>query len=137
MSLVRDAVQALDGPPRRQALGASAALICSLGLLSGCGGSHAAKQPTGQAAGPDAAASVRTANCAVWRSSNVESRRTIVAHLREFARGPIGSSSGMQHGRALDDRRAYRLFQSYCANDFARGFKLYKLYERAAAFAGH
>jgi hypothetical protein len=37
----------------------------------------------------------------------------------------------------LDDERAYELLQSYCAHYFARGFKLYKLYERAAAFVGH
>ena len=37
----------------------------------------------------------------------------------------------------LDDDRTYTLMQSFCANHFARGFKLYKLYERAAAFVGH
>lgn len=40
-------------------------------------------------------------------------------------------------GSVLDDKQAYDLFDNYCKNDFARGFKLYKLYERAAAFAGH
>ena len=43
----------------------------------------------------------------------------------------------MQNGPVLDDERAYNLLQGYCANRFARGFKLYKLYERAAAFVGH
>jgi len=37
----------------------------------------------------------------------------------------------------LEDGRAYELLQNYCANYLARGFKLYKLYERAAAFLGH
>ena len=37
----------------------------------------------------------------------------------------------------LDDKRAYKLFDSLCAQHFARAFKLYKLYERAAAFVGH
>ena len=54
-----------------------------------------------------------------------------------FAGGPIGSSKGIQRGPVLDDTRAYKVLQSYCANYFARGFKLYKLYERAAAFLGH
>jgi hypothetical protein len=36
----------------------------------------------------------------------------------------------------LEDGRAYRVLQSYCIRTFARGFKLYKLYERAAAFVG-
>ena len=39
-------------------------------------------------------------------------------------------------GAVLDDEKAYELFNNYCKEDFARGFKLYKLYERAAAFAG-
>jgi hypothetical protein len=37
----------------------------------------------------------------------------------------------------LDDQQAYDLLNSYCEADFARGFKLYKLYPRAAAFSGH
>jgi len=66
----------------------------------------------------------------------VAQRRTIVEQLRRFAGGPVGSSAGIQRGPVLSDDRAYRLFQSYCAKPFARGFKLYKLYTRAAAFAG-
>ena len=57
--------------------------------------------------------------------------------LRNFSGGPVGSSRGIQRGPVLDDTRAYRLLQSYCAKYFARGFQLYKLYERAAAFVGH
>ena len=36
----------------------------------------------------------------------------------------------------LDDSKAYDLLDNYCKNTFARGFKLYKLYERAASFSG-
>jgi hypothetical protein len=36
----------------------------------------------------------------------------------------------------LDDKQAYELFNNYCKEDLARGFKLYRLYERAAAFTG-
>jgi hypothetical protein len=60
-----------------------------------------------------------------------------VIKLREFAGGPVGSSAGIQNGPVLDDDSAYRLLQNYCAKPFARGFKLYKLYTRAAAFIGH
>jgi hypothetical protein len=67
----------------------------------------------------------------------VDQRRRTVDQLRDFAGGPVGSSAGIQRGPVLDDGRAYRLLQSYCANQFARGFKLYKLYEHAAAFVGH
>ena len=57
--------------------------------------------------------------------------------LRKFAGGPVGSSEGIKRGPALDEARAYKVLDSYCERYFARGFKLYKLYERAAAFVGH
>jgi hypothetical protein len=36
----------------------------------------------------------------------------------------------------LEEEQAYDLFQAYCKQPFARGFLLYKLYGRAAGFAG-
>jgi hypothetical protein len=44
-----------------------------------------------------------------------------------------GADTGAQRLPGTN-KAAYKLFQNYCANFFARGFKLYKLYERAAAF---
>ena len=64
-------------------------------------------------------------------------RRATVVQLRKFAGGPVGSSEELKRGPVLDDTRAYKGLDSYCRNHFARGFKLYKLYERAAAFVGH
>ena len=46
------------------------------------------------------------------------------------------ASSPAGRGSILDDKQAYDLFNSWCSTSFARGFKLYKLYERAAAFSG-
>jgi hypothetical protein len=80
--------------------------------------------------------SIRLDNCADWRKATVAQRHTTVVALRRFAGGPVGSSAGIQNGPVLSDDRAYKLFQGYCANAFARGFKLYKLYTHAAAFAG-
>jgi len=42
----------------------------------------------------------------------------------------------LQNGNVLDDARAYSLIQRACSKPFARAFKLYKLYERAASFTG-
>jgi hypothetical protein len=56
-----------------------------------------------------------------------------VRQLRAFAGGPTGESPG-QRGATLDDDLAYRLLENNCSKDYARGFKLYKLYTRAAAF---
>jgi hypothetical protein len=106
-------------------------------LLGGCGGSsHSKTRITGNTnlgVGP----SISLDNCTDWQRATTPQRRDTVLQLREFAGSPVGSSAGIQKGPVLSDDRAYKLFQSVCANYFARGFKLYKLYERAAAFIGH
>jgi hypothetical protein len=107
-------------------------------LLGGCGGSSSSKkQTTFPTTGAGVGTSIRTADCTDWQRGTVDARRRTVVLLRGFAGGPIGSSKGIQRGPVLDDPQAYKLLQSYCANYFARGFKLYKLYERAAVFLGH
>jgi hypothetical protein len=115
------------------------ALICCIGLLGGCGSSDSTSTskelPVELRAPP--VGSVRTADCSDWKKGTVAQRRSTVVALRKFAGGPVGSSEELQNGPVLDDNRAYKVFQSYCKNYFARGFKLYKLYERAAAFVGH
>ena len=79
---------------------------------------------------------MRQANCAQWKHGTEQQRRNTVLTLRKFAGGPVGSSKVLKVGRVLDDGRAYKVLESWCRNYFARGFKLYKLYERAAAFVG-
>lgn len=134
--MVHDAVEAV-GRRSRRTLRVAAALICCVGLLAGCGGSGGSKKRVDYNSGRGVGDSIRTADCTDWRKGSIHARRRTVVQLREFAGGPIGSSAGIQKGRVLDDERAYKVLQSYCANEFARGFKLYKLYERAAAFVGH
>jgi hypothetical protein len=108
--------------------------VCCIALLAGCGGSsHTTKEPE-PLPGPGLG-SIRTVNCTDWKKGSVEQRTNTVIALRQFAGGPVGSSP-RKSGPVLDDGRAYSVLQGYCAKRFARGFKLYKLYERAAAFAG-
>ena len=112
-------------------------LMCAVALVGGCGGSSTSrKAQVGYSTGPGVGASIRTAECSDWQRGSVAARRRTVVELRKFAGGPVGSSAGIQRGPVLDDARAYNLLQSYCANYYARGFKLYKLYARAAAFVG-
>jgi hypothetical protein len=142
--VVHHAVEAVTRPQRRNPRTALA-LICCLALLGGCGGSsgssdkstssNSKKLPVELRAPP--VGSVRTADCRDWKRGTVAQRRSTVVALRKFAGGPVGSSAARQTGPVLDDPRAYKVLKSYCANYFARGFKLYKLYERAAAFVGH
>jgi hypothetical protein len=121
---------------RRSAL----ACICSIAplggslLLSGCGGSqqHASTTARDVAVGE----SLRLASCTDWKSATAAQRKVTVEQLHKFAGGPVGSSAGIKTGPVLSDDRAYRLFQRACARFYARGFRLYKLYEHAAAFIG-
>jgi hypothetical protein len=133
--VVHDAVEAVGRMPRLNARTVFV-LICCAGLLAGCGGVSAAskgpKDPQSASVG-----SVRQADCTDWKKGSEDQRRTMVSYLGKFAGGPVGSSAGIQRGPVLDDDRGYKVLASYCSKYFARGFKLYKLYERAAAFVGH
>ncbi len=84
------------------------------------------------AAGARLAAPVRLANCRDWNRGTIRERQGTIEGIREFAGAEIPGTGG--RGATLPDDRAYDLFQNYCKHDFARGFKLYKLYARAAAF---
>ena len=141
LSVVHDAVEAVGRLQSHQTPAPSLALICCIALLGGLrrlGGDDA---PPASRTEQPAAASVGVgpqANCTDWKNGHASiSGAAPWSQLRKFAGGPVGSSAGIQNGPVLDDDRAYKLLQSYCANCFARGFKLYKLYERAAAFVGH
>jgi hypothetical protein len=79
---------------------------------------------------------LRLAECSDWRKGSVAQRRGTVVQIREFAGGPVGSSQGIRKGLVLGDSQAYLLLDRYCSKRFARGFRLYQLYTRAAAFAG-
>jgi hypothetical protein len=135
--VVHDAVQALGARSGRPLRAATVAFVCCLPLLAGCGGSGDSKRKVDYSMVAGVGASIRSANCTDWEKGSILQRRSTVIKLRHFAGGPVGSSAGIKNGPVLSDERAYQLLQSYCANHFARGFKLYKLYERAAAFLGH
>jgi hypothetical protein len=71
--------------------------------------------------------------CRDWNEADVRERYGTLEALRRFAGGPTGSPAG--RGRTLDDDAAFELFDRWCEKPFARGFRLYKLYTRAAAFS--
>ncbi len=143
--MVHDAVE--TGVRARLARAVAPTLCClallaaAAVLLGGCGEagtSHASTFPT-HLAGPvtaDVGESARSDTCEQWQKGTVQQRHGALKRLRKFATSPIGSSKARKYGPTLSESRAYRLFDSLCAKHFARAFKLYKLYERAAAFLG-
>jgi hypothetical protein len=104
------------------------AAACSLPALAGCGGStpHAAPATT------TPLATVRTADCKLWRLISTPERQGLLAAFKQFFGRPVDPAHG--HGAVLSDTQANRLFDGYCRQSFAGAFKLYKLYGRAVAF---
>ena len=100
----------------RPALAAGIAL-----LVAGCGGGQpATAEPFGVA--------LQVADCQDWRDSSPQQRQSAIDQLEEAVAGPRND------GKTLKDDVAYSTLDTRCRPDFARGFLLYQLYIRAAAF---
>jgi hypothetical protein len=138
--VVHNSAEAIAGPRGGPRSRRAVALLCALAgsaLILGCGGSSSTQPQVD--VGPNVGQPINLADCNDWNQANTEQRLGTIHQLKDFAGGPVvGNNAGSPAGRGsvLDDKEAYDLFNRYCAQDFARGFKLYKLYERAAAFAG-
>jgi hypothetical protein len=114
------------------------AALAAAVLIAGCGGGSG-NQPQIDV-GPNVGQPIALADCNDWNQANTEQRLGTIHELKGFAGGPVVGNNGSSPsgtGAVLDDKQAYDLFNRYCASSFARAFKLYKLYERAAAFIGH
>ena len=142
LSVVHNSPQAialLIRPLRRRVrvpaiLSASAVAV----LIAGCGGGSGTQPQID--VGPNVGQSIALADCNDWNQANTEQRLGTIQQLKDFAGGPVvgnNASSPSGTGAVLDDKQAYSLFENYCKESFARGFKLYKLYERAASFSGY
>jgi len=113
-------------------------VVAAVALLAGCGGGPNTQPQVD--VGPNVGQPINLADCNDWNQANTEQRLGTIQQIKDFAGGPIvGNSASSPHGTGavLDDKQAYDLFNNYCKASFARGFKLYRLYTRAAAFAGH
>jgi hypothetical protein len=112
-------------------------LIAAGVAIAGCGGSSATQPQID--VGPNVGQPIALADCNDWQQANTEQRLGTIKQLKDFAGGPVvgnNASSPSGTGSVLDDKYAYNLFNRWCDQSFARGFKLYKLYERAAGFTG-
>ena len=104
---------------------ARALAVCAAVLVAGCGGDEPAPEPEGPL-GPGAR--LQTATCREWRAAPEEQRTNTVDRLEEVAAGP------RKEGGTLPDDVAYQTLQARCSPEFARGFLLYDIYNRAAGF---
>jgi hypothetical protein len=111
--------------------------LVAAALVAGCGGGPNTQPQID--VGPNVGQPISLADCNDWNQANTQQRLGTIKQLKDFAGGPVvgnNASSPAGTGSVLDDKKAYDLFNGWCSESFARGFKLYKLYERAAAFSG-
>ena len=107
--------------------GAIAALVV---LLAACGdGGGEREEPVG--VGELRVGSVAPlAQCRDWRAGSEEQRQATIADIRR----QINLRDTPTPTPELSDAQAARVFDEACAPAYAAGFRLYKLYARAAAF---
>jgi hypothetical protein len=138
--VVHNPAEAIACPHHRPGRRRAATLLCAIAgiaLIAGCGGGSG-NQPQIDV-GPNVGQPIALADCHDWNQANTEQRLGTIQQLKDFASGPVvGNNAGSAHGTGsvLDDKQAYDLFNNYCKESFARGFKLYHLYQRAAGFEG-
>ena len=112
--------------------------VATMGLaIAACGGGTNTQPEVD--VGPNVGQPIALADCHDWEQANVEQRLGTIHQIRDFAGGPVvgnNATSPSGTGPVLDDKDAYNLFNGWCSQSYARGFKLYHLYQRAAAFQG-
>jgi hypothetical protein len=101
---------------------------------AGCGEDNVSQEEAQAELGIDLGAPINLANCSDWQQGDVSQRLGTIRELEEFLGGPTGSPG--TSGATLEEDDAYQLFENFCEQEYARGFKLYKLYSRAASFGG-
>ena len=68
--------------------------------------------------GPNVGQPISLADCNDWNQANTEQRLGTIQQLKDFAGGPVvgnNATSPSGTGAVLDDKQAYDLFNSYCA----------------------
>ena len=100
-------------------------------MLAACGG-DSEDESEATALGEVRVGSVaQFAQCRDWDSGTREERLATIDDIRE----QINLQDSNVKTPELSDEAAYELFESTCREDFAGGFRLYKVYARAAGFA--
>ena len=105
---------------RAALLGAALALLAT----AGCGDD--APEPQGGPLTREAA--LQTATCRDWNEASAAQRSNTVDRLEEVAAGP------RREGGTLPDALGHDTLDARCKPGFAKGFLLYELDNRAAAF---
>ena len=115
---------------RRARAGATAvAGACAL-ILGACGGDSEGREP--EALGEQRIGSgAQLVQCRDWNQGTREQQLETLHQIKEA----INLEDAPVETPELSDEAAVEVFDSTCARGFADGFRLYKIYARAAGFA--
>jgi hypothetical protein len=107
------------------------ALAAALALgPAACGGDSPEREA--EPVGDELVGSVaQLAQCSDWLEGDRAQRLATIDDVRE----QINLEDGTGETPQLSDDAAYGLFQRTCVNDYAKTFRLYKIYARATSFA--
>ena len=125
-----------SAPSRNAASAVPRLAVCALAVaataaLSACG-EAASGDEAASGVGQERAGSVAAlAQCSDWNAGSEEERLATIADIQ--AQLNQAGADGPTPDLPTDE--AYDLFERACANDFAAGFRLYKIYARGAAFS--
>ena len=113
--------------------GAATAAACAALALGACGGDdgssdRAAAKPVGD---PLVGSVAQLAQCRDWRGGSRAERLATIDDIQE----QVNLKDSAVKTPKLPDATAYRVLDNTCRQSFASGFRLYKLYARAATFA--
>jgi hypothetical protein len=107
-----------------------ACLAVALAGAAGCGGEGGGEAAV-QGVGPVKVGSVAAgAQCRDWNAGSAQEKLATIEDIRS----QINLEDAAVQTPALTDEQAYDLFEHACAEDYAAGFKLYKLYVDRAAY---
>ena len=107
------------------------ACVLALGLAA-CGEESSPEAAGAEGVGPEKAGSVAPlAQCRHWNRGTEEEKLATI----EDVRSQINLEDAPVETPPLSDEEAFEVFENACAAEFADGFRLYKLYANAAAFA--
>ena len=113
----------------------AAAALAAAAVLGACSDDPARKPAPPHASGPPSVATIggeklQSARCRHWLSGSRAEQAAVVETLKAVVGGPTpyGPAS------TLPAPYAHDLFDRACPRSYARGFLLYELYTRAAAF---
>jgi hypothetical protein len=107
---------------------AAAAGVAAALALPACGGEEPPAEPLGQKLGGSVAT---LANCGDWAGGARARKLATIADIRN----QVNRDDTGVEAPPLSDDEAMRLFDRRCAASYARGFRLYVLYARAAGWA--